>query len=134
MNNVQAPLGAGRAQRPGSAAAARSRGTKTAEPQTITRWSVVGNGRLFGRIHHRPGTPDGNIIITSPVVQVRFVGVDGTPLAFTESGNAYWLGTPAENFGVARAQEFVWHKARIGEAPARAPQPEQATTLIRLMD
>lgn len=112
-----------------------SRLGKTVEHQTISRWSVVGNDRLMGRIHHRPGTPNGKTIMTSPVVQVRFMGVDGTPVAFTQSGNAYWLGRPADNYGVERAQTFVWHKSRVGEAPPPEPlQPGSETTLIRLMD
>lgn len=133
---MQAPeTGRASARRALASSGAPSRPGKTVEHQTIRRWSIVGNDRLIGRIFHRPGTADGQVIMTSPVVQVRMVGVDGTPVAFTESGNAYWLGPPAKAFGIHRAQDFVWHKSRVVEAAAREPQaPGNETTLIRMMD
>jgi hypothetical protein len=135
-NNNHAPATGRRAAHPALALPfPRSRVGKTVEHQTISRWTVVGNDRLMGRIHHRPGTPNGRTIMTSPVVEVRFMGVDGTLVAFTQSGNAYWLGLPADNFGAQRAQTFVWHKAQVGEAPARQPVPAGSeTTVLRLLD
>jgi hypothetical protein len=113
---------------------ARTRTDRTVEHQTIVKWAVVGSDRLIGAIHHRPGTASGKTIMTSPVVQVRFMGVQRTPVAFTESGNAYWLGEPADSFGLDRAEAFVWQKSRAEVAPARSREAGMETSLIRLMD
>ncbi|NML44037.1 hypothetical protein HHL11_09775 [Ramlibacter sp. G-1-2-2] len=99
--------------------------------QTIRRWSVVGNGRLMGSVFNRPGQGDGKTIMTSPVVQVRLVGEPPAPLAFTESGNAYWLGEPADSFGVERAKGFVDEKSRRADPPAQ-PDPALRTTTMKL--
>jgi hypothetical protein len=136
-NNVQHPEFGDRASRTAPLAdATPPSGSRISEDQyqTISRWSVVGNDRIVGGIHNRPGTEGGGRIMTSPVVEVRFAGVDGTPVAYTESGNAYWLGLPATSFGNDRAARFVWHKARPDPEPARRAQPGSETTLMRLMD
>lgn len=99
--------------------------------QTIRRWSVVGNDRLMGSVYNRPGRGDGKTIMTSPVVQVRLVGEPPFPLAFTESGNAYWLGEPADSFGVERAKQFVAQKSRQADPPAH-PDPALQTTTLKL--
>src|SRR5690348_11909962 len=77
----------------------------------LEQWKVMANGRLAGNVYNRPGHRDGARIVTTPVVEVRLMGAGtwtGTyPVAFTESGSAYRLGTPAKVFGVALAKRFV---------------------------
>ena len=79
---------------------------------TIEAWSVVGHDRIVGTLHNRPGAAEGKTIITSPVLEVRLVGELRNPVAFTESGSAYWLGTPSASFGLDQAEHFVWFKSR----------------------
>ena len=110
-------------------------GTFEARRQTIVKWSVVGHDRLMGRVYDRPGQSNGQAVMTSPVVQVRRMGEQRWPVAFTASGTAYWLGAPAQAFGVARAEQFVRNKS---QAPASQAQPalpaDLQTTLIKLAD
>ena len=51
--------------------------------QTIRWWSLVGPDRLAGELYNRPGQDDGQKMMTSPVVEVRFMGEPKTPVAFT---------------------------------------------------
>jgi hypothetical protein len=80
--------------------------------QTIRNWAITANDRIVGAIYNRPGHVDGKTIMTSPVIQVRLMGERNMPVAFTESGNAYWLGEPAVAFGMDKAEAFVWEKSR----------------------
>jgi hypothetical protein len=100
--------------------------------QTIRNWAVTGNNRLVGAIYNRPGHVDGKTIMTSPVLQIRLMGERNTPVAFTESGNAYWLEEPAVAFGAVKAESFVWEKSRIDppDAPAES-DPSMETTFLR---
>ena len=101
--------------------------------QTIEHWSVVGHDRIVGTVHHRPGQSDGKTIITSPVLQVRLMGVTRAPVAFTESGSTYWLGTPSTSFGMGQAEHFVWFKSRSpSEALTTRPDPNLQTAVGRL--
>jgi hypothetical protein len=97
---------------------------------TIENWSVVGHDRIVGTIHNRPGAFDGKTIITSPVLQVRLMGDPRIPVAFTETGSVYWLGTPAASFGIDQAEHFVWFKSRDA---AKRSQGEEDTNLRTAM-
>ena len=109
--------------------------TLQARRQTIIKWSVVGHDRLLGRVYDRPGQGDGQAVMTSPVVQVRRMGEQRWPVAVTASGTAYWLGAPAQAFGVARAEQFVRHKSQALASQAQPALPaEMQTTLIKLAD
>jgi len=99
---------------------------------TIRRWSVVGNDRIMGSVSERSRPGDGKTIMTSPVVQVRLLGELRTPLAITQSGSAYWLADPAENFGLERATRFVAQKARAATPPEQ-PDPSLRTTVMKLV-
>ncbi|RYY87112.1 MAG: hypothetical protein EOO24_35070 [Comamonadaceae bacterium] len=87
--------------------------------QTIQHWSVVGDNRIVGSAYNRPGQADGKTILTSPVLQVRMMGTPAMPVAFTESGSAYWLADPSPKFGIDAAEAFVWRLSRT-EAPVEA--------------
>lgn len=103
------------------------------ELQIIIRdWSVVGNGRLVGTVHHRPGQAEGRKIMTSPVVQVRLMGANQVPVAFTQSGSVYWLATPSDKFGARKAEAFVLSKLLVGRPPVPPPENEERTTLFRI--
>jgi hypothetical protein len=95
------------------------------DEQEIRNWSVAGDDRIVGTLHSRPEHPQGQTVITGPVVRVRFVGEAGSPLALTGSGNAYLLGQPAARFGMHRAQAFV---ARLSSStrPADAARLDAA--------
>ncbi|MDB5750295.1 MAG: hypothetical protein JWP65_716 [Ramlibacter sp.] len=94
--------------------------------QEIRQWSVAGDDRVVGLVYNRPGHADGQTIVTSRVVQVRLMGPAGTPVAFTESGSAYWLGDPARRFGLDNAETFVWRLSR-NEPPPRDGHRERHT-------
>ncbi|NML48424.1 hypothetical protein HHL11_32055 [Ramlibacter sp. G-1-2-2] len=100
----------------------------------INGWSVVGHDRIVGAAHNRPGEPDGKTIITSPVVQIRFMGARKSPVAFTASGSAYWLGEPAASFGPDQAESFLWFKSRQRPAAAggAAVDPALQTQVMKL--
>lgn len=98
----------------------------------IRDWSIVGNDRIVGTVHNRPGHADGRTIMTSPVVQVRLMGAHQVPVAFTESGSIYWLGDPSEKFGLDKAETFVWEKSRSVPPPPKTVDPELQTTIMRL--
>lgn len=83
------------------------------DEQAIRFWSVAGRDRLVGDIYNRAGTADGTKMMTSPVVEVRFLGEPALPVAVTRSGTQYWLGDPAESFGSDAAEEFVHRLSRI---------------------
>jgi hypothetical protein len=104
--------------------------------QTIRNWAVTGNSRLVGAIYNRPGHVDGKTIMTSPVLQIRLMGERNTPVAFTESGNAYWLAEPSVAFGLDKAETFVWEMSRseptIVPKPPKKHDPMLETTFIRL--
>jgi hypothetical protein len=102
------------------------------QQQGIRNWSVVGDDRIVGAVYNRPGQADGKTIMTSPVLQVRLMGEHNTPVAFTESGTAYWLGDPSPKFGIDQAEAFVWRLSRINPlAVARpAPDPMLQTTVM----
>jgi hypothetical protein len=97
----------------------------------IEQWSVVGHDRIVGTVHNRPGASDGRTIITSPVLQVRLMGEPRIPVAFTESGSAYRLGTPSASFGIDQAEHFVWFKSR--EPAGKPSQGGQDTSLRTAM-
>jgi len=101
----------------------------------INGWSVVGHDRLVGAAYNRPGESDGKTIITSPVVQVRFMGALKSPVAFTASGSAYWLGEPAPSFGLDQAENFLWFKSRQRPSPADGNEiaPELQTQVMKLV-
>ncbi|QJW83605.1 hypothetical protein HK414_04485 [Ramlibacter terrae] len=98
------------------------------ENQWIDGWSVAGDDRIVGTVHGRPGQASGRTIITSPVVQVRFMGEWKTPVAFTESGSAYWLRDPAARYGLDAAEAFVW---RLSRRNGRRSPRRSATTNTR---
>ena len=79
--------------------------------QRIEKWGVVDGLRIAGTVYDRPGQADGGLIVTSPVVEIRFMGGGGSlgtyPVAFTESGSAYRLGGPAPSFGLGNAEAFI---------------------------
>jgi hypothetical protein len=102
--------------------------------QVIAGWSVVGNDRIVGNLHSPAATATGKRIMTSPVVKIRFLGNPRTPVAFTESGSAYWLGPPSSNFDPNRAMTFVWTKSRDRHEPAHIAEPGSQTTFLRLVD
>lgn len=85
------------------------------DEQAIRFWSVAGRDRLVGDIYNRPGTADGTKMMTSPVIEVRFMGEPPLPIAITRSGTQYWLGDPAQSFGAAAAEEFVHRLSRDPE-------------------
>lgn len=115
--------------------AERVAATPSSSGTRINGWSVVGHDRLVGAAFNRPGESDGKTIITSPVVQVRFMGSRKSPVAFTASGSAYWLGEPAASFGQDQAESFLWFKSR--QHPARAGgknvDPELQTQVMKLV-
>jgi hypothetical protein len=97
-------------------------------------WSVVAGDRLVGSVHGRADTADGKTIVTTPVLQVRLMGARRSPVAFTQSGSAYWLGDPAETYGMDAAEQFVWTKSRaVAPAPATLASLER-TSVLRLAD
>ena len=101
----------------------------------IAQWSVAGHDRLVGKVYGRPGSAEGNTIITSPVLQVRFVGDRSLPVAFTASGGLYRLGTPAAAFGAGRAQQFLLAKSLPGaKGDDDARDPKLRTSLLKLQD
>jgi hypothetical protein len=101
--------------------------------QTIRNWAVTGNDRLVGAIYNRPGHVDCKTIMTSSVLQVRLMGEHNTPVAFTESGNAYWLGEPSVAYGLDKAESFVWEKSRSDPVINQSTRvdPDLETTFIR---
>lgn len=99
--------------------------------QTIREWSVTANGRLVGAVFNRPGQADGRTILTSRVVEVRLLGEPASPVAFTESGTAYWLGDPSAQFGLDQAETFVWRMSRAEPAaPEDGPDPMGQTMFL----
>ena len=101
----------------------------------IGQWSVAGHDRLVGKVYGRPGSTEGTTIITSPVLQVRFVGDRGLPVAFTASGSLYRLGTPAAAFGASRAQQFLLAKSqRVAHGDGDPRDPKLRTALMKLAD
>jgi hypothetical protein len=91
------------------------------EEQEIRDWCVTGEERILGNVYNRPGHTDGETIITSCVVQVRRVGESRIPMALTESGSSYWLGTPSRRFGLDKAEAFVGRMAS-SMRPVGAPR------------
>lgn len=102
--------------------------------QTIQNWSVVGDNRIVGSAYNRPGQADGKTVLTSPVLQIRLMGAGGIPVAFTESGSAYWLGDPSPKFGIDAAEAFVWRLSRTGTAPEADTSAVDPTMQTRIMD
>ena len=100
------------------------------ENQWIDGWSVAGDDRVVGTVHGRAGQASGRTIITSPVVQVRFMGEWKTPVAFTESGSAYWLRDPAARYGLDAAEAFVWRLSRTQRPPQPMPARDYEHTII----
>jgi hypothetical protein len=99
----------------------------------LVEWSVVRDDRIFGRVFHRARTEDGAMLTTSPVVQVRMVGPEQVPVAFTASGSAYLLGEPAKPYGEARARQFVLRKGGTdASASTDAGKRELQTAVLRL--
>jgi hypothetical protein len=78
----------------------------------IERWGVIGESRLTGMVHDRPGHSNGRMVVTSPVVEVQMMGgdtwPDSYPVAVTQSGSMYRLGRPSGSYGVKNAQRFVY--------------------------
>lgn len=99
---------------------------------TLHDWRVVGDNRLVGSACNRPGQADGKTVMTSPVLQVRLMGEHGIPVAFTESGSAYWLANPSAQFGIDAAEAFVWKMSR-NVAPT-APATFDPMLETRVMD
>ncbi|KAA0676745.1 hypothetical protein [Azospirillum brasilense] len=59
----------------------------------IDAWRLIqteNNAVLIGRVSGRPRTPDGAIVVTSPVTQLD----EGVGTAITRSSSVYRLGTP----------------------------------------
>lgn len=102
-----------------------------AQPR-IEKWAVVGHDRIVGTAFNRDSATDGHTVITSPVAFVRMMGGMATPVAFTESGSAYWLGEPAAHFGMDRAEHFVWFKSRRPEAQPVEVDPLMRTGVFKL--
>lgn len=92
------------------------------EEQEIRDWCVTDEDRILGNVHNRPGHADGETIITSSVLQVRRMGAAKLPLAVTETGSTYWLGTPSRRFGLEKAEAFIARLAS-GIAPVH-PVPD----------
>lgn len=99
---------------------------------TIRKWSVVGNDRIMGNVFNRSKQVEGKTIMTSPVVQVRLLGELRTPVAFTQSGSAYWLAEPAAGYGIERAARFVAQKVRMAAPAPAKPDPSLETTVLKL--
>ncbi|MDB5751589.1 MAG: hypothetical protein JWP65_2010 [Ramlibacter sp.] len=108
---------------------------KNQKQPSIRNWSIVGDRRLVGSAFNRPGQADGKTIMTSPVLQVRLMGEHSIPVAFTESGSAYWLADPAPTFGIDAAESFVWNMSRSTPPASRAvPDPMLQTTVMRALE
>jgi len=99
---------------------------------TLHDWRVVGDNRLVGSAYNRPGQADGKTVMTSPVLQVRLMGEHNIPVAFTESGSAYWLADPADQFGIDAAEAFVWKMSR--HVAPTVPAPLDPMLETRVMD
>jgi hypothetical protein len=102
--------------------------------QTIRCWSVVGPDRLAGELYNRPGQPDGQKMMTSPVVEIRFLGKVKTPVAVTRSGSTYWLGEPSPDFGLDAAQDFVYRKSRAAQEDDTEQDPSRPVTIPLVAD
>ncbi|MGV3570929.1 MAG: hypothetical protein ACO1PB_10045 [Ramlibacter sp.] len=102
----------------------------TTKQQTLRDWRVVGDNRLVGSAWNRPGQADGKTVMTSPVLQVRLMGEHNTPVAFTESGTAYWLADPSDQFGIDAAEAFVWNMSRNTAAARQAPPDAMMQTMV----
>ena len=102
--------------------------------QTIRNWSLVGPDRLAGELYNRPGQADGQKMMTSPVVEVRFMGEHRTPVAFTRSGSTYWLGEPATDFGLDAAEEFVYRKSHVPVEEDTDHDPSRPVTIPLVPD
>lgn len=100
----------------------------------ISHWSVAGHDRVVGKVYGLSGSAEGTTIITSPVLQVRFVGERGTPVAFTASGSLYRLGIPAAAFGAERAQQFLLAKSKPPETTGAPRDPKLRTGMMKLPD
>ena len=100
--------------------------------QSIRNWSVMADNRLVGSAYNRPGQADGKTVMTSPVIEVRLMGEHNHPVAFTESGSAYWLADPSAKFGIDAAEAFVWSMSRTeaAEGPRTAPDPMMQTMVL----
>jgi len=97
---------------------------------TLHDWRVVGDNRLVGSAYNRPGQADGKTVMTSPVLQVRLMGEHNIPVAFTESGSAYWLANPSDKFGIDAAEAFVWNMSRTVAPTAPAPLDSMLRTTV----
>lgn len=97
--------------------------------QTIRKWSLTGDDRIFGAVYNRPGHRDGRPITTSPVVRVLLMGAEGHPVALTESGSIYWLGEPCESFGIDAALAFIREKSGAAQLATEPPDSELRTTM-----
>lgn len=104
---------------------------RQAQPR-IDKWAVVGHDRIVGTLANRSSAADGRTVITSPVVHVRLMGESLTPVAFTQSGSAYWLGEPAGHFGTGQAEHFIWFKSRRIEAQPAQVDPMMRTGVFKL--
>ncbi len=102
--------------------------------QTIRFWSVVSTDRLAGEIYNRPGQPDGQKMMTTPVVEVRFMGALPTPVAFTRSGSTYWLGEPAPDFGLDAAEDFVYRMSQTALEEDADHDPSRPVTIPLVPD
>jgi hypothetical protein len=102
--------------------------------QTLRQWRVGADQRIVGAVYNRPGQADGQTIMTSPVLEVRFMGARKTPVAFTESGNTYWLAEPSAGWGIDEAEAFVWRMSRRDLVPSDAkPDPLMRTVVLRVV-
>ena len=97
----------------------------------IQGWAIVGYDRIVGLLRGRAGE-GGKAIMTSPVLRISFVGSRRTPVALTQSGSVYALGTPAESFGAQRAEHFLLYKCGALEAPKQGPAPRLPTSLMKI--
>lgn len=104
--------------------------------QTLHDWRVVGDNRLVGSAYNRPGQADGKTVMTSPVLQVRLMGEHNVPVAFTESGSAYWLADPSAKFGIDAAEAFVWRMSRnvVATVPATLDPMLRTTVMDRSLE
>ncbi|QJW83550.1 hypothetical protein HK414_03570 [Ramlibacter terrae] len=70
------------------------------------------------------------------MLQVRLMGEHNTPVAFTESGSAYWLADPSAKFGIDAAEAFVWKMSRnvVPEAPTQPDAMLRTTVLDRSLE
>lgn len=89
---------------------------------SLDNWRPTLSGAIMGKVLNSPKRKDGTVIHTTVVLQVRRMGVGKHPVAFTESGSAYWLLDPAPGYSLDKAEEWVMRMGRDQERVRPMPQ------------